>query len=293
MEVKEIHRKALQLAKTYKDSEIKLLEILQIVNRHKVWKKMGFTSLFKYCEEALELTAEQAYRFNGVAKKCEEIPKLKKAISDGTLNISVTRRIVSVVKKDNVDEWIDKASTLSQRELEKEVARVNPKEALPTTMKILSEEMANLNTCVDMDVFEMLENLRDLYSQKTGKACGVREVIEHMTRETFKRMDPVQKAKRNINKPGKKEAILYSRIKSRVPRHTHLNHQLALRDKGQCTEISANGKRCTEKRWLQVHHIVPVSHGGTNDIDNLATLCFRHHQLRHEGVQGVPSLRVR
>ena len=33
---------------------------------------------------------------------------------------------------------------------------------------------------------------------------------------------------------------------------------------------------------LQIHHIVPLSRGGANDLDNLVTLCFYHHCLKHD-----------
>lgn len=34
---------------------------------------------------------------------------------------------------------------------------------------------------------------------------------------------------------------------------------------------------------LEVHHILPISQGGTNDDENLATLCERCHEAAHSG----------
>lgn len=34
---------------------------------------------------------------------------------------------------------------------------------------------------------------------------------------------------------------------------------------------------------LQIHHIRPLSKGGTNDLLNLVTLCRHHHGLQHPG----------
>ncbi len=39
---------------------------------------------------------------------------------------------------------------------------------------------------------------------------------------------------------------------------------------------------CGNKGWLQVHHIVHWSKGGTTDLDNLILLCGFHHRFVHE-----------
>jgi hypothetical protein len=39
---------------------------------------------------------------------------------------------------------------------------------------------------------------------------------------------------------------------------------------------------CDNKQWLQVHHIVHWSKGGTTDLDNLILLCGFHHRFVHE-----------
>jgi hypothetical protein len=46
------------------------------------------------------------------------------------------------------------------------------------------------------------------------------------------------------------------------------------RDHGACT---ADG--CTSRYRLEAHHIIPWSHGGTTDADNLTTLCWYHHHV--------------
>lgn len=48
------------------------------------------------------------------------------------------------------------------------------------------------------------------------------------------------------------------------------------RDNHECTECDPT---CSGP--LQVHHLIPLSKGGTNDHDNLVTLCQRHHEMKH------------
>ncbi|MGE0527944.1 MAG: HNH endonuclease, partial [Bdellovibrionales bacterium] len=54
------------------------------------------------------------------------------------------------------------------------------------------------------------------------------------------------------------------------------------RDGGRCTHVDAQGRRCSEDKWLDVHHIRPVSAGGGHHLDNLTTLCRHHHDLVHQ-----------
>lgn len=40
---------------------------------------------------------------------------------------------------------------------------------------------------------------------------------------------------------------------------------------------------CTNRRWVDAHHIVHWSRGGMTDPENLCLLCRRHHRAIHEG----------
>jgi len=59
-------------------------------------------------------------------------------------------------------------------------------------------------------------------------------------------------------------------------------HAVFLRDQGKCTHVGHNKKRCGDDRWTQIHHIIHVNQGGTNDLENLTTLCSFHHDLVHQ-----------
>ena len=61
-------------------------------------------------------------------------------------------------------------------------------------------------------------------------------------------------------------------LKERVGRQPipgHLRHEVFKRDNYRCKECGATNKETT----LEIDHIIPVSKGGTNDINNLQTLC--------------------
>jgi len=62
-----------------------------------------------------------------------------------------------------------------------------------------------------------------------------------------------------------------------------------LRDGGRCAYTAANGRRCTERGFLEFHHVVPVSAGGTATIENIQLRCRAHNRYESEVLPGRPE----
>ncbi len=58
------------------------------------------------------------------------------------------------------------------------------------------------------------------------------------------------------------------------------------RDGDQCAFVSKDGHRCTERTFLEFHHIVPYALGGRATLDNISLRCRRHNQYEAELVFG-------
>ncbi len=63
------------------------------------------------------------------------------------------------------------------------------------------------------------------------------------------------------------------------------------RDKGRCTYVGSNGRRCASTHHLQIDHVIPYARGGTNTFGNLRLLCERHNKLEAERVLGASTIR--
>ncbi len=50
-------------------------------------------------------------------------------------------------------------------------------------------------------------------------------------------------------------------------------------DQHQCSYVSRDGVRCTEKHYLNFDHIKPFAFGGKSSSDNLRVLCSAHNQM--------------
>ena len=50
------------------------------------------------------------------------------------------------------------------------------------------------------------------------------------------------------------------------------------RDGGQCAFVSPTGRRCSERTFLEFHHIRPHAKGGPPTVANISLRCWRHNQ---------------
>jgi hypothetical protein len=58
------------------------------------------------------------------------------------------------------------------------------------------------------------------------------------------------------------------------------------RDGGRCAYIAPNGVRCTERTFLEFHHVHPYALGGPPTVDKISLRCRRHNQYEAELVFG-------
>ncbi|WP_406048232.1 HNH endonuclease [Kribbella sp. NBC_00889] len=79
--------------------------------------------------------------------------------------------------------------------------------------------------------------------------------------------------------PGSYRLASLERRPPRARQAIKLRYQILDRDNRQCRSCGATPER--DRVPLQIHHKLPVSQGGTNDTENLITLCANCHAGRH------------
>jgi hypothetical protein len=76
-----------------------------------------------------------------------------------------------------------------------------------------------------------------------------------------------------------------------VPRN--VLREVFARDGGQCTFVSPEGRRCSAREFLEVHHHTPFARGGDATVDNLRLSCRAHNQFLAELDYGRGYMRER
>jgi len=287
---------AAQIIQRYRGEEQKLISVLQEIEAKRVFKTMGYGSMHEYCVGRLKLSDSRAYELINVSRTCTLVPKVKAAIEAGVVSISAVKRIGKVITQENADLWIEQAATLRQKDLERAVATVNPKEAVKEMVKPVAENRSMLVVGISRELEQKLERVKELVAQSSSKPCNLENALEQMAALFLERKDPVQRAERitqkklatkakstslsNANRPIQKTSSEVAR-QTRAPIPTAIRHQVMLRDRGECQGRTPQGIRCGCRQWTDIHHIQPVSLGGSNEVANLLTLCRSHHLQAH------------
>jgi hypothetical protein len=73
------------------------------------------------------------------------------------------------------------------------------------------------------------------------------------------------------------------------PRHipSRLKQAVWFRDRGQCAFVAETGHRCTQRAFLEIHHIQPYALDGPATVGNLSLRCHRHNAYEAELVFGT------
>jgi hypothetical protein len=59
------------------------------------------------------------------------------------------------------------------------------------------------------------------------------------------------------------------------------------RDGGQCAFIAVNGRRCTERSYIEFHHKSPYAIGGEPTVNNISLRCREHNEYESELIFGA------
>ncbi len=306
--INSLHEHALKLSRQHRRTESELVGVLIEIERLKLHRTLGFSSLFTYTVSALGLSEPVAYALISVARKAKELGALNDAISLQKISVHRASRIVAVLTKENAKELIEFAATHTQRETDQEVARRSDR-----------GNQRHESLKVPTEVLELLKKAQAVMASKSKRALKLDETLKFVLDDFLNRHEPVRKAERARQRGAK---IIANDIASDVTRNTARNtaratpkistensvctksrekhrenpsafnrrmpiaartrHAVNVRDQAQCTFIDLAGHRCTNDRWLHTHHIISVSHGGSNEQDNLTTLCSFHHDLVHQ-----------
>ncbi len=123
---------------------------------------------------------------------------------------------------------------------------------------------------IDESVLEKFRLIQDLLSESRQSSASLEETFSEVVTDYFSRHHTVEKAKRARSSEPREDQV-----------STAVIHQVNLRDQRHCQAKLPDGGTCGATRWLHLHHLKPVNEGGGHTVENLVTLCSRHHRWVH------------
>jgi 5-methylcytosine-specific restriction endonuclease McrA len=282
----QLHFRAIEVSSRYKKAEAELVDVIQQLEENQVYLERGHASLSSYVVSELGLGENVTYTLITIARKARQVPELKTQLHAGALTLSNARRVAAILTPANQEEWIRKARELSNRQLEREIVRVKPEEAVVERVSYVTPDRVKLQLGLSEREIAKLRRVQDLLSQSQKRAVSLEQAIEALSSEFLRRHDPLEKAKRHEERSEKKSTqkvgeLVTLRAHGRERISADLLHRVNLRDHRRCAQILPDGTRCNRTRWVEVHHKIPRCEGGPNSLENLVTLCSTHHRFWH------------
>jgi hypothetical protein len=167
------------------------------------------------------------------------------------------------------------------------------------TLVPLAPARFKLELTIGQDAHDKLEQLRELlrHQNPSGDLARIIEVAlselldrtmqKRFARTSIRRTQAAKRARSRKRAPACSPEASRS-IPRAVVREVHE------RDGGQCTFVSPEGRRCTARGFLELHHhVTTYARGGAATADNLRLTCRAHNALLAERDYGRNFMRAK
>ena len=144
----------------------------------------------------------------------------------------------------------------------------------PATVKPLDPARYRVQFTVAAATFEKLHRVQDLMRHQCPSG-DLAVVFERALTLLLEHLERTKLAQVSRSRESSGSASRSRRIPAAVRR------AVWTRDEGQCAFVGARG-RCTERGFLEFHHVVPFADGGASVIENIQLRCRAHNQYESD-----------
>ena len=299
-----------------RDATVRLIALLVQIDERRLYLGEGCSSLFTYCTRVLRLSEHAAYGRIEAARAARHFPIVLDLLAAGDLTLTAITLLAPHLTEDNHADVLEGARHKSKRDVEHIVAHLRPQPDVPTTVRQLPQP-ASSSACPSAPVVEANLNGDTLAALAPAPASRPAEVTPlaperykvqfTVSRDTHEKLRRVQNLLRHSIPNGDPAAIFdraltvlladleraklaavarprAARAVAAGSRHTPaaVRREVWKRDGGQCAFIGTAG-RCTERGFLEFHHVEPYAAGGAATVENIELRCRAHNV--HEAEQ--------
>jgi hypothetical protein len=299
------------LATRERDATARLIVSLMELDSRRLYLGEGCSSLFTYCTQVLRLSEHAAYGRIEAARAARRFPILLERLADGSITLTTVCLLAPQLTPENHRDVLRAALHKSKREVEQLVASLRPLppvhssvRKLPSSPLVATAQDESSSELVQAALVPPVPVGRPRPALIRPLAPETFKIQFTMSEEMHERLSEAQDLLRHVVPNGDPAAIFDRALKLLLEdlhkaRHAatarprassdtddssryvpaKIKREVWARDGGQCAFIGANG-RCTERGFLEYHHVVPYAAGGRTTAANLSLRCRAHN--RHE-----------
>ena len=152
-------------------------------------------------------------------------------------------------------------------------------ETRPATVEPVSAERFVVRLSARRRTVERLRRAQELLSHAVPDG-DVDEILYRALGELLGRLEVQREGDAPANGRRRGERARTARPTSPDSRHVPAEVERAVRrrDEERCAFVGIDGRRCEERRFLQLHHLRPWAAGGPATIENIALRCRAHNR---------------
>ena len=291
--------------------EAELLAHLAEVDARRLYLEEGCSSMFTYCQRVLHFAEGVAYKRIQAARAARRHPQLLGALRAGELHLSAISLLAPKVNDRNCVELIQAARHLGIDEIKRMLADREPKPDRPACVRPMTASFAG-NASMWSDTDRTVDTPAAI-----GPAAPARTRTEPLgaeryrveftaDRETHAQLEELRALMRHQVPDGdvgkilsKAIANLLEQVRKRkfaetstprsdqTPSENPSRHIPAAirravwqRDAGRCTYVSASGRRCNAREFIEFDHADAWEWTRAHSIEGITLRCRAHNQLR-------------
>lgn len=306
-----------RLVASEREATARLVACLAELDRRRLYLALGYTSLFKYCADALRLSEDATFARIEVARAAQRFPCLVQQLAAGDLTLTAIRLLAPHLTLENHRTLLAEAQHKGMKEIQLLIARHKPQPPVPSTIRRLPAPKSGAAEAVAIQEANPVAPLQTPIST-TPSSPARRAVVAPLSEETYKvqftiRKDVHDKLRRlqdllRHQVPKGDPAVIFERAmdallaevlkkktgavarprddKRANPASRHIPARVRravwARDGGTCAFTATNGRRCGETGRLEYHHVVPYAAGGKTLLENIELRCTAHNRYEAE-----------
>jgi len=253
----------------------------------------------------LRLSEDAAFKRIQAARAARQFPELFKAITDGRLHLIGVCLLAPHLNPSNLNELIQGASGKRKLEIEEWLAdRLAPApiefeaDGVATSQveiqQVATSQVDPSDQSAGAEVATSQVEAPQVATAQVEVRCPKRpEAVWVRARFWIEPWTHSSVSSRNGRSESRRVGVELGRARGNANIPATVRRTVWNRDGGQCTFVSADGKRCDQRRFLEFDHIEPVARGGGATLQNIRLRCRTHNQYEAERAFGADFMEQR